>query len=109
MPIQEYVRGLEEEGGLTVYWPYRDTKQDDPDGFQICQDNCDAMKASENVHVWYDSSSQGSVFDLGMAFIGDKLVPIANPEEVQPTVQKSFQNVLLELDRVSKKDETADN
>lgn len=97
-----YLRQLE-EAGHRVHWPPRDTDQDDPVGMRICGDNGRAILAADEVHVWYDKSSQGTTFDLGMTFIlvevlgWAKKVVIANPEDVGPTDGKSFQNVLLAL------------
>jgi hypothetical protein len=84
--------------GYTVYWPARDTHQADPIGLTICRDNCAAIRSSAEVHVWWNPSSQGSLFDLGMAFAMGKPIFLANPDGVTPTDGKSFNNLLLELD-----------
>ncbi len=94
--IETYVSKLEDEG-KKVYWPLRDTNQDDSVGLRICQDNRKAIIESDEVHVWWNPSSQGSLFDLGMTFGTDKKVVLANPESVKTTPHKSFNNVLLAL------------
>ncbi|HJV32688.1 MAG TPA: hypothetical protein VJ694_01550 [Patescibacteria group bacterium] len=100
--VQAYVKGLEAQGHR-VHWPPRDTPQDDPVGLRICRDNGRALLVAEEVHVWYDASSQGTIFDAGMLFMAvallgfEKRVVIANPEALPPSDGKSFRNVLLAL------------
>ena len=86
-----------EDRGTQIYWPPRDTNQDDPIGLRICQDNRSAIANAKKIRVFWDPSSQGSLFDLGMAFGMGKEIILENPESVQPTPQKSFNNVLLAL------------
>src|SRR3989344_8762787 len=98
-----YVASKEKEG-YEVYWPKRDTDQNDHLGLRICKDNRLAIVMADEVHVWYDKTSEGSKFDLGMVLMMlyfseqryQKIV-IANPEEVQPTPKKSLENVLIAL------------
>jgi len=92
--ISKYVHYLE-ANGKEVYWPYRDTDQDDPIGNRICADNVLAMRQSKEVHVWYTASSTGTLFDLGAAFAMQKPIVIANRDSIEPTEGKSFSNVLL--------------
>jgi hypothetical protein len=67
-----------EELGHQVYWPTRDTDQIDTTGLRICKDNRRAIEAADEVHVIWDGQSQGSVFDLGIAFaLRKKIVPVA--------------------------------
>lgn len=97
--IMAYVKSLEEKG-YKVHWPYRDTNQIDPTGgIRICGDNRDAIIRSNEVHVWFDPNSKGSLFDFGMAFVLNKPIILANKEMLTPTEGKSFINVLFELDR----------
>lgn len=95
-----YVSKLE-QGGAIVHWPSRDTNQDDPVGLNICEQNREAIYNADEIHIWFDPSSQGSLFDLGMtfAFLRDshKKVVLINQDQILPTPHKSFQNVLLEL------------
>ena len=44
-------------------------------------------------------SSPNFLFDFGMAFMADKPITLKNRDEVERTPHKSFQNVLLELDK----------
>lgn len=144
-----YVEGLE-TAGHKVHWPPRNTNQNDPIGLRICEDNLKAMQEGDKVFVWYSGTSEGSMFDGGMAralgkrmvyvntevdwfgilvsdsdikkmadaeeihirwqknskkllalfgvaFALGKKIILENPEEVQPTPHKSFENVLLAL------------
>lgn len=80
------------ELGYEVYWPARDTKQDDPTGLNICRQNLDGLKAADVVHVIWDGKSEGCLFDLGMAFaLGKEIREISLPPA---TERKSFQNMI---------------
>jgi nucleoside 2-deoxyribosyltransferase len=92
--IREYVNSLE-DSGLVVHWPQRDTKQDDFIGDMICAVNRQAIEDAKEIHVWWTTTSTGTMFDLGMAWALKKPLIIANPQEVSLTEGKSFQNVLL--------------
>lgn len=103
--IAEYVARLETEGA-EVYWPARDTDQTDCHGWAICSRNRSVILDATEIHVWYDASSSGSKFDLGMVFVllgigWTKKVVIANPEAVKPTPHKSFENVLLKMQEIA--------
>lgn len=75
-----------------VYWPPRDTCQEDLTGLRICRDNREAIRGADAVHLIWDGKSQGVLFDLGMAFaLGKKVIVIALPEA---TEGKSFQNMV---------------
>ena len=104
--IKKYVADLE-SAGRSVYWPARDTNQNDAIGLHICKQNRWAIHVALEVHVWFDPKSQGSVFDFGMTFalalFMNKKIVIANPEDVKPTAEKSFQNVLIEFAKESAK------
>jgi nucleoside 2-deoxyribosyltransferase len=94
--LESYVENLEAEG-TRVYLPHRDTDQDDDIGYRICSDNIAAMKASDEIHMYYSPSSQGSIFDFGVTMALGKPFRLVNPEAVQRTPYKSFQNVILEV------------
>ncbi len=99
--IDKYVKDLEGKG-LKVHWPSRDTDQNDPIGLRICGDNREAIWNAKEIHVFYNPDSRGSTFDVGMAFAflllkPDKKVILINPDNVDPSNTKSFNNVLLAL------------
>jgi nucleoside 2-deoxyribosyltransferase len=93
-----YVAALEAQG-YAVYWPHRDTDQNDVIGLRICSENLAAIKNADIVHVIWDGVSQGCLFDLGMAFALNKaIVSISLPAQ---TECKSFQNMIRALEEVS--------
>ncbi|MDO8504433.1 MAG: hypothetical protein Q7S36_01110 [Candidatus Liptonbacteria bacterium] len=94
--IANYVSRLEKDG-YSVHWPPRDTAQDDPVGLRICRDNRLAIANADEVHVWWNGKSQGSFFDLGMAFATNKKIVLINFLGVPRTEGKSFNNLLLAL------------
>jgi len=90
-----YISKLE-NWGLKVYYPARDTNQEDHIGYRICTDNANAIQNSDEVHIFFDPNSKGTIFDLGVAFALKKKLVIVNPEEVKPTEGKSFTNMIIE-------------
>jgi hypothetical protein len=75
--IGAYVAGLRREGHA-VHFPVTDVPQDDPTGAAICRAHLAAMRDADEVHVFWDVSSFGSHFDLGMAYaLGKRIVPVA--------------------------------
>ena len=86
-----YVEKLEAEG-WEVHWPPRDTNQHDPTGYRICKDNYKAIYRADVVHIVYDPTSQGSLFDLGVAFALRKPLVILN--DIELTEGKSFANMM---------------
>lgn len=90
--IRAYVANLEANGKY-VYWPYRDTNQDQC-GWWICVGNRASMERCSEVHIWWNATSAGSIFDLGMAMAFKKKLTIANPQDVHEPRPKSFENVI---------------
>ena len=91
--MEDYITQLEQDGNK-VYYPARDTNQGDLVGYRICEDNRDAIASADEVHIYWDKDSQGSLFNLGIAFaLGKKLV-LANADEIQETETKSFSNMI---------------
>lgn len=74
----------------TIYDPSLHTNQRDAVGLRICRDNLEAIRNADQVWLIWDGLSQGSLFDLGMAFaLGKSLRVISVPPAVVNT--KSFQ------------------
>lgn len=101
--IAEYVASLEEVGHQ-VHWPIRDTKQNDPTGgYEICRTNFIGILESDEVHIWYDETSNGSKFDMGGVFMlvemlgWKKKVVIVNDGEIVDDTKKSFYKVFMHL------------
>jgi len=91
--MEQYISGLEGLGH-EVYYPARDTDQEDSVGYRICSDNTDAIWEADEVHMFWDETSKGSLFDLGVAFAYGKDLVIANPEDIEPNEGKSFVNMI---------------
>lgn len=95
--LDNYVNNLENKG-YKVYYPPRDTNQNDLCGLNICLENKEAIRNSTQVHIYWNSKSEGSRFDFGMMFMAEKPIKLINKTKIKRTPYKSFQNVLLELD-----------
>ena len=95
LAAQNYVAELESLG-YQVYWPARDTDQIDPTGLRICNDNRRAIEAADEIHVIWDGQSQGSIFDLGIAFaMRKKVVPVIGAFPAK-TEGKSIENMVYD-------------
>lgn len=94
--LENYVASREKTGDV-VHWPARDTNQNDKVGLRICTDNRRAIFEADEVHIWFNPASQGTLFDIGIAFALEKKIRLINSEMIAPTEGKSFANVLLAL------------
>lgn len=91
--LLSYIDKLRKDGH-NVYYPAIETNQNDPIGFRICLDNRKAIYDADEVHVFWDKNSKGSLFDLGMAFAYDMPIYIINKEDIEPNEGKSFENMI---------------
>lgn len=100
---QEYIDKLEayvsklEENGCNVYAPHRDTNQN-AIGYEICKQNMQGIIDADEVHIFYNSKSQGTHFDMGVAFALKKKIIIVENEPL--TEGKSFQRMLTEWQKL---------
>lgn len=77
--LENYVLSLEDKG-FGVHLPHRDTNQK-ATGYDICLENSTAIATSNEVHIFYNPDSQGTHFDMGVAFaLGKKIVVVENVE-----------------------------
>lgn len=90
--LESYVLMLENKGD-TVYAPHRDTNQNAL-GYEICKQNMRGIINADEVHIFYSSKSQGTHFDMGMAFALNKKIVVVESEPL--TEGKSFQRMLKE-------------
>ena len=100
--LAEIVRSAEDRCFI-IHWPKRDTDQSG-NGTAICQQNRQAIEESDEVWLWYDPNSQGSLFDIGIAWGLHKPMVLVGPIP-EKTTNKSFNNVVLEWAN----DSTTDN
>ena len=92
--VENYVVSME-AAGHTVYFPPRDTPQDDSTGYDICLRMAQAIRLADEVRVWFDPASQGTLWDLGGAFILGKPMKLINdPEDI---AEKSYLKVVKEI------------
>ena len=96
--LTEYVQNLENKG-IIVYAPHRDTNQMAL-GYEICQQNMKGIVEADEVHIFYNPKSQGTHFDMGMAFALNKNIVIVENEPL--TEGKSFQRMLTEWCTIQK-------
>ncbi|NLV90133.1 MAG: hypothetical protein GX032_01510 [Tenericutes bacterium] len=79
--MRKYLKQKRDEGYLT-HFPHDDTNQvDSLGGYNICKENGNAIGSSSEVHIYYEPSSRGSAFDLGMAYYMKKSLHIINERE----------------------------
>jgi len=91
--VYDYATELEAQGHQ-VYLPPRDTPQDDPTGYTICLRMKQAISQADEVHIFYSPASQGTHFDLGMAFaLGKRWKLVNNPPDSE---EKSYIKVIRE-------------
>lgn len=91
--LSHYVWELEKDGH-NVYFPPRDTPQEDSTGLNICLRMCQQIRLADEVHICYDSDSQGIHFDMGIAFaLGKKWKLINDPTDDN---NKSYIKVIKE-------------
>lgn len=103
--MDAYVADLEARG-YEVHYPPRDVDQrNDDGGVRICMEHREAMLGADEVHVWWDPTSYGCHFDLGMAYAesqarfehGRPRMKFVAANQVSPVQEKSFQNLLSML------------
>ncbi len=75
---------LMEDLGHKVHYPPRDVDQSDPVGTEIVYSHKNAMKESDLVKIFYNPSSNGSCFDLGMAIMAQKPLQVIGNLAAQP-------------------------
>lgn len=96
--LEDYVESLESQG-IKVHLPHRDTNQK-ATGIEICNQNAHAIKASDEVHIFYNPESQGTHFDMGVAFSLGKKIVVVKSIEYGPG--KSYARMLHEWETASK-------
>ena len=96
--LDDYVQELEELHDHQVHYPPRDVGQSDPHGKDIIRCHSTAMFECDEVHIYWDKHSTGSLFDLGLAYMRMHChgmnFHLINPEDCPATDHKSFNNVV---------------
>lgn len=78
LKLEKYVSELEANDCL-VHLPHRDTNQK-ASGIDICTQNMNAIKNADEIHIFYSKDSQGTHFDMGVAFALDKKLVVVENE-----------------------------
>ena len=98
--LEDYTEKLEEQG-YAVHLPHRNTNQGGR-SITICDDNVEAMKWADEIHIFFDKNSTGSFFDMGAAFALGKPIKLIENEDYEAYIdgkyQKSFPHMLKEWD-----------
>jgi hypothetical protein len=69
--------------GYSIHAPHLHTRQIDLfGGYAICMQNAEAVATSKEIDIYYDQSSTGSVFDLGVAYSLHKPLKLLNKDEI---------------------------
>lgn len=69
--------------GYIIHAPHLHTRQTDFfGGYAICKQNAEAVATSNEIDIYYDQSSTGSVFDLGVAYALHKKLVLLNKDEI---------------------------
>ena len=95
--IDDYAKSLEEQGH-TVHNPKYAVDQEDETGYRICWGHLESMKITNRVDIFWDVSSKGSHFDVGMAFALAKAIKLV--KAYQPDNEgKSYLKVIQEIEK----------
>ena len=80
--IENFVKEKNNEGYI-IHAPHIHTRQIDLfGGYAICVQNANAVATSSEINIYYDQTSTGSVFDLGVAYALHKPLKILNKNEI---------------------------
>ena len=102
--LEDYVQKLEDQGH-EVHLPHRDTNQH-VTSIGICTQNYVAINDADEVHIFYNSKSTGTHFDMGMAFALEKPIVVVETEafdyvDENGKYKKSFPLMLEEWENES--------
>lgn len=104
LDLEEHVRILEEDQGYEVYFPGRDTgvREAPENATAITCCNMYRLRTADEVHVYYDPNSSGSIFDLGAAWILYKPILLVNEKEIAQMAKTGDPWALLLMERVGR-------
>ena len=92
--IEDYVEQKNREGYI-IHAPHLHTRQIDLfGGYAICKQNAEAVASSTEIAIYYDKSSIGSVFDLGVAFALHKPLILLNEDKIELKENDFVDNIL---------------
>ena len=93
--LKEYKKKLITDGHVP-YYPDDDNPHEHTDdvGNLICDENRRAIAEADEIHIYWDALSAGTLFDLGIAYALGKRLVIVNDADVILTKKKSFSNMI---------------
>lgn len=92
--IEDFVEEKYNEGCI-IHAPHLHTRQEDLfGGYAICKQNAEAVASSEEVDIYYDQTSTGSVFDLGVSYALHKPLIVLNSEEIEFNNDDLIDNII---------------
>lgn len=92
--IENFV-SLKYNEGYIIHAPHLHTRQTDLfGGYAICVQNANAVATSEEIDIYYDQSSTGSVFDLGVAYALHKPLKLLNEEKIMFN-EEDFMDIIV--------------
>jgi len=98
--LEDYATKLNVQN-IQVYLPHVSTNQDGT-SIGICEQNVEAIKWADEIHIFYDKTSTGSHFDMGVAFALGKPIKLIENEPYEAYKDgkylKSFPHMLKEWD-----------
>ena len=83
LELENYKFKKEAEGDK-VFLPHLDAPQKDISGVEIVRKEIEAINWADEVHLFWDSNSKGSHFDLGVAFALKKKIVIIKEYQERP-------------------------
>ena len=92
--IENFVQEKTNEGYI-IHAPHLHTVQTDLfGGYSICVQNAEAVASSEEIDLYYDQNSTGSIFDLGVAYALKKPLRLLNEQEIIFDDNDSIDNLI---------------
>jgi len=92
--VYRYVISLLRQG-IDVFFPPVDAPQHDQTGVEIVESEKNAIEWADEVHVFWDKTSKGSHFDLGMAYALGKKIKLIDHFSFDDE-GKSYYKVIME-------------
>lgn len=92
--IENYVKE-KNECGYIIHAPHLHTRQNDLfGGYAICKQNALAVASSNEIDIYYDQKSTGSVFDLGVSYALRKPLVLLNENELVFNNENEIDNII---------------
>lgn len=88
------------DAGFDLHVPQKDTFQKDKfGGYSICFQNANAIAESTELYLYYDQTSKGSMFDLGIAYYLNKPLTVINKDSIDFDQDDFGDQIVINWDR----------